>query len=358
MTNQLVEYSWWGTENSPPEHFRTTKQLKELGLVPVAPVGVIHTQKYDLKLYDPENENSVRQKQTSSTAQLAALKKGRERAAFYRALADWDEFEGSSLHDRVNAVRWAQEILRTPQHWRILDTETTGLDDRDRIVEIAVVDLAGTSLLNTLIKPTGEWFMSPGAEAVHGITPDELEEAPTFPEVHAELWDKNPGMAKQQIRFLAPGHKRPEMVAHGVGHWWLGPGLNDFDEHLIQACRNRKRKFQQSDSVGDAKTFLNNMIRNGDWANFALRCDEAKTLREQTMALPVVHAVESRTASCSPFERTQAERRESALGLARYKVSQGLIEQAMAIAQEFGLSRAELRLSDKQLRSIPTLNAA
>lgn len=187
MTIQFVEYSWWGTENSPPAQFRTTKQLKELGLAPVAPVGVIRTHKYDLKLYDPENENSVRQKRTPLPAQLAALKKGRERAAFNRALANWHEFEGSFLQDRVSAVRWAKEILSKPEHWRIVDTETTGLDYRDRIVEIAVVDLAGTPLLNTLIKPTGEWFMAPDAEAVHGISSAELEEAPTFPEVYPEL---------------------------------------------------------------------------------------------------------------------------------------------------------------------------
>jgi hypothetical protein len=160
----------------------------------------------------------------------------------------------------------------------------------------------------------------------------------------AELWVTNPGIAKQQIRIIAPAHKRPEMVAHGVGHWWLGPGLNDFDEHLIQACRNRKRKFQQSDSVGDAKTFLNNMIRNGDWANFALRCDEAKALRERMVALPTVRAIEPPTFSRSPFERSLAERRESALGLARFKVTQGQIEAAQAIAQQFDLTQAELGL--------------
>ena len=162
----------------------------------------------------------------------------------------------------------------------------------------------------------------------------------------SELWAQNPGMAKQQIRFLVPRHKRPEMVAHGVGHWWLGPGLNDFDEHLIQSCQQRKRKFQQSDSAGDAKTFINNMIRNGDWANFALRCEEAIALRKRAVAVPVVRAVEPRGTGRSPFERSSAERRDSALGLARFKLSQGLTEQAMAIAQQFGLSSAELGLVD------------
>jgi hypothetical protein len=174
----------------------------------------------------------------------------------------------------------------------------------------------------------------------------------------AELWAQNPVMAKSQIRFLAPGHKRQEMVVHGVGHWWTGPGLNDFDEHLIQACRNRKRKFQQSDSVGDAKTYVNNMLRNGDWANFSLRCDEAILLRERAAALPVSRAVEPRATGHSPFELSSAERRESALGLARFKVSQGLMDQAWAISQQFRLTPAELGLVDKQTLAALTLNAA
>jgi hypothetical protein len=158
----------------------------------------------------------------------------------------------------------------------------------------------------------------------------------------AELWESNPAMAKHQVRFLAPGHQRPEMVAHGVGHWWIGPGLNDFDEHLIQACQQRKRKCQQADSVGDAKTYINNMIRNGDWANFALCCDEALLLRERAVVLPVACTVEPSGSGRSPFERSSAERRECALGLAQFKLSQGQIEQAMAIAQQFGFVLSEI----------------
>ena len=150
-------------------------------------------------------------------------------------------------------------------------------------------------------------------------------------------------MAKQQIRFLAPGHKRPEMVAHGMGQWWIGPGLNDFDEQLIQACCNRKRKFQQPDGIGDAKTFINNMLRNGDWANLALRCEEALALRQRATVPPVAQATD---VARSPFERSEAERRESALGLARFKLSQGLTDQALALARQFGLTPAEVGLLD------------
>ena len=169
----------------------------------------------------------------------------------------------------------------------------------------------------------------------------------------AELWAVNPEKARAQVKAISPAHRRPEMVAYGVGQWWIGPGLNDFDEHLIQACRNRKRKFQQPDSVSDAKTFINNMLRNQDWGNFSLRCDEAITLRKRQQAAVVTpqklrtSAVESK----SPFERSLQERRASALGLVRFKVSQGDIERAISISQQFGFSSAEINLNLKNMPS-------
>ncbi len=50
-----------------------------------------------------------------------------------------------------------------------------------------------------------------------------------------------------------------EMVAHGSSRWWVAPGLNDFDAFLVKACQ--KRKLRQPDSVGDVKTFINNMMK-------------------------------------------------------------------------------------------------
>ncbi|MGB3574092.1 MAG: hypothetical protein WBA01_18785 [Phormidesmis sp.] len=49
------------------------------------------------------------------------------------------------------------------------------------------------------------------------------------------------------------------MVAHGSSRWWVAPGLNDFDAFLVKACQ--KRKLRQPDSVGDVKTFINNMMK-------------------------------------------------------------------------------------------------
>lgn len=101
MNVEVIEHNWWGGENSPPEQFKTTRQLKELSLTPIAPVGIIRTNKYDLKLYDPGNDKSTRLKRKPTAAQLAALNKGRERSAFDRALAEWREFKGFLLEDKV-----------------------------------------------------------------------------------------------------------------------------------------------------------------------------------------------------------------------------------------------------------------
>ena len=64
----------------------------------------------------------------------------------------------------------------------ILDTETTGLGDDAEVVELAVIDCAGTVLLDTLVRPSGP---VPGeAAAIHGITDAMLVAAPTWPEIH------------------------------------------------------------------------------------------------------------------------------------------------------------------------------
>ncbi|MEM8506005.1 MAG: hypothetical protein AAF716_23010 [Cyanobacteria bacterium P01_D01_bin.1] len=142
----------------------------------------------------------------------------------------------------------------------------------------------------------------------------------------ADLWTTNPGRAKSQLRSIAPEHKRLDMVAQGFGRWWVGPGLNDFDKFLIRACQNRKRKLEQPSGVGDAKTFINNMVRKGDWANLALRCDEAVELSAQKTAAPRQPIAASSGSTKSPFRRSEEEQKESTLGLARFKISRGLIE--------------------------------
>lgn len=59
-----------------------------------------------------------------------------------------------------------------------LDTETTGLLDHDQIIELAISDRAGRILFESRFKPTVE--IDPGAYDAHGITIEELDNAPSW----------------------------------------------------------------------------------------------------------------------------------------------------------------------------------
>ena len=84
---------------------------------------------------------------------------------------------------RARALRWAYEVLQEPL--AVLDTETTGLGQRDQIVQVAVIDGTGEPLLLRLVRPTVP--ILPDASRVHGITAEAVRDAPAFPKVYAEL---------------------------------------------------------------------------------------------------------------------------------------------------------------------------
>jgi DNA polymerase-3 subunit epsilon len=68
----------------------------------------------------------------------------------------------------MNTQQIAKQILELDPI--ILDTETTGLDDNDQIIEIAAITVSGQPLLNTLIKANKG--SHPMALQTHGISRD------------------------------------------------------------------------------------------------------------------------------------------------------------------------------------------
>lgn len=60
----------------------------------------------------------------------------------------------------------------------ILDTETTGLDWEDQVIELAIVSMTGETLYHSLFNTDKE--ISNGAMYVHGITQECLSKYPTF----------------------------------------------------------------------------------------------------------------------------------------------------------------------------------
>jgi DNA polymerase-3 subunit epsilon len=83
-------------------------------------------------------------------------------------------------HAAAKAAR--AEVERQPV---FLDTETTGIDAEDEIVEICVIDHDGRTLFESLVRPTRP--VSHGAYRVHGISALVLRDAPAWPEAWAAV---------------------------------------------------------------------------------------------------------------------------------------------------------------------------
>ncbi|TXI96419.1 MAG: 3'-5' exonuclease, partial [Burkholderiaceae bacterium] len=96
---------------------------------------------------------------------------------------EWYREVGFIERDRVRAVLWAREQL-SQEDWVILDTETMGLDDAE-IVEIAIIDRTGQTLLDTLIKPSIP--IPAEVTEIHGITDEMVATAPSFPEIYPRI---------------------------------------------------------------------------------------------------------------------------------------------------------------------------
>lgn len=66
-----------------------------------------------------------------------------------------------------------------------LDTETTGLNHRAEVVEIAIVDSQGNPVFESLVKPTVP--ITPRLTAIHGISNDMVVDAPSWADIHPEV---------------------------------------------------------------------------------------------------------------------------------------------------------------------------
>ncbi len=100
---------------------------------------------------------------------------------FYRAVKPVDKNEVHStyrnLHDLQNLV--------TTRNWCVVDTETTGLENTDQVIEIGIVDSSGEILFESRVRPTVK--LNRKAIAKHGIKKADLKSAPQWPEIAAEI---------------------------------------------------------------------------------------------------------------------------------------------------------------------------
>ena len=84
---------------------------------------------------------------------------------------------------RQLAIEQAKQILDTQPVY--LDTETTGLEKTDEIIEIAIIDDHGETLFESLVKPSKPIPFS--ATQIHGITNDDVQSARAWPIVWQQV---------------------------------------------------------------------------------------------------------------------------------------------------------------------------
>lgn len=85
---------------------------------------------------------------------------------------------------RSSPLDWIAALFDAP--FVVLDTETTGLGARAEIIEIAVVAPDGSTLYESLVWPHAGRVPA-DASRIHGLTLRDLQGAPTWPTVLAEL---------------------------------------------------------------------------------------------------------------------------------------------------------------------------
>ena len=108
--------------------------------------------------------------------------------------------------DRNKAIDWARNLTTRPDEWVVWATEKTGEGKTDEMVQLAVTASDGTTLLNTLVRPLRKKKIPADATARHGITMDELADAPSYADLVPQLSGILKG--KQVVAFDSDLEKR------------------------------------------------------------------------------------------------------------------------------------------------------
>jgi hypothetical protein len=256
----MEKYKTWA---DVPGHLATKKQLAQMGLrlAPEQKPAAIKVGGYGP--YDLYDTGVAVPKAKATPAQLAALEKANQQRTLNSrcAVCGGGFFDGDRrikindtgngayicfiCDDRQEATDWARQFLANPDNL-ILDTETTGLEEDDQIVEIAIINTTGQTVFTSLVKPTIP--IPYGATNIHGITDSDVADAPAWPDLDAQIFDllkRAPAIAIYNAEYDQRMIYQTR-VAHGLaeadiyGYWWneetgATPELIALNEKIICA---------------------------------------------------------------------------------------------------------------------------
>lgn len=95
--------------------------------------------------------------------------------------------ERQKIKDKNNVIRISSFMLANKNKYVILDTETTGLGNRDVIIQIGLIDLNGNTVFESLIRPSKRKTMSTEASNIHDYKMSDLQDAPILKEVWPKI---------------------------------------------------------------------------------------------------------------------------------------------------------------------------
>ncbi len=158
----------------------------------------------------------------------------------------------NQLDDQTEAQNWAKALLERGK-WCILDTETTGLEVKSEICQISVITPELPNGWQTYVQPTVP--ISAEASAIHGITNEQVKDAPIFDQVFLHLMRRVRGNdlviynADFDLRLI-----KQSLKVHGIQ---LAFPTSD---------RRKCRIFTNGGSIHDAMAWYSQWV--GEWNDY------------------------------------------------------------------------------------------
>lgn len=298
----MEEYKRW---NDVPENLKSKSYCakERLNMKQALPVAKVYQRANNLwiDLYDI---NTLEKKAPLTEAQILAKEKAKAtREARYtcKVCGDYNTrtvnketklcIECRDWHERkLQEINIANMALQTRLSWSdeqhidqyvILDTETTGLYGDDEVVEVAIIDLKGNTLYNSLIKPTKS--IPDDVVKIHGITNKKVS---TYPTIAQEI-DKLDAILKDKCILAYNAEFDSSMIQHSLSkhgikrnYNWICVMYNEMDIcqsdrfiSLAHACYIDKWQ-QDHRALSDCK-LVYNLITDRNWISRKIKSNES-----------------------------------------------------------------------------------